>query len=313
MTGTRPSIGVLLPHTGRSGGPGSIREFAALAEDAGVDTLWVGDHVVLSGAQTTAYPYADGDEATYEVPAELPFLEAFTSLGFAAAVTGRCRLGVGVGILPYRHPLMWAKLAGTMQVLSDGRFDLGVGVGWLREEFDALGADFAGRGRVTDVTLDVLAALRDGTDPIFSLSGGGFEIRDVGVHPSVRDLPPPIWVGGNTAAARDRTARYGDVWFPHIHGTSPQRVGARLRELQDRAAAFGRDVRLRAAVYAPLELAPTVPGEPWSTGTISGPPSYVAELLSAYHAAGVDHVMLSFGGSPRTRIGVVERVFAALP
>ncbi|WP_170231372.1 TIGR03619 family F420-dependent LLM class oxidoreductase [Pseudonocardia kunmingensis] len=300
---------MLLPNTGRGASPAAIREFAALAEDAGVDSLWVGDHIALSGAQETEYPYADSHDASYEVPAQLPFLEAFTSLGFAAAVTSRCRLGLGVGILPYRHPLMWAKLAGTVQVLSEGRFDFGVGTGWMREEFDALGADHARRGPVSNATLGVLAALRNSSDGLFSFHGDGFDIREMGVYPSIRDpAPPPIWVGGNVRAAATRAARYGDVWFPHIYGMSPEVLGCRLRELQEEAVSFGRDVTLRAGVFSPLRLASDVTGDPWSTGTISGPPSYVADLLMRYRAAGIEHITLTFGGSPTRRIAVIEEV-----
>jgi alkanesulfonate monooxygenase SsuD/methylene tetrahydromethanopterin reductase-like flavin-dependent oxidoreductase (luciferase family) len=96
-------VGVLLPNTGRGANKAALTEFAALAEGAGVDSLWVGDHIALAGRQETEYPYADHHKATYEVPAHFPFLEAFATLGFAAAVTKRCRLGLGVGILPYRH------------------------------------------------------------------------------------------------------------------------------------------------------------------------------------------------------------------
>src|SRR6266545_295894 len=219
-------VGVLLPNTGRGANKATLTEFAALAEDSGVDSLWVGDHIALTGRQETEYPYADHHEATYEVPAQLPFLEPFASLGFAAAITKRCRLGLGVGILPYRHPLLWAKFAGTLQVLSEGRFDFGVGVGWMREEFEALGASFETRGAVANETLQVLEAIRAAPEAV-SFRGAYFAIEDMYVNPSLRTpAPPPIWVGGNGKAAAARAARYGDVWYPHVYGHAPDLVAS---------------------------------------------------------------------------------------
>ena len=305
-------LGVLLPNTGRGASKATLTEFAALAEESGVDSLWVGDHIALTGRQRTEYPYADHHEATYEVPAHLPFLEPFASLGFAAAVTKRCRLGLGVGILPYRHPLLWAKFAGTLQVLSEGRFDFGVGVGWMREEFEALGASFDERGTVANETLDALAAIRAAPDAV-SFRGASFSIEHMYVNPSTRTpAPPPIWVGGNGKAARARAVRYGDVWYPHVHGHPPEVIAAELPELRARAVASGRSGELRAAIFAPLVVRDTPAGPPWETGTIVGPPTYVAELLERYHEAGVHHITLTFGGSPRRRISVVEQLRAAL-
>ena len=305
-------VGVLLPNTGRGASKATLTEFAALAEDAGVNSLWVGDHIALTGRQETEYPYADHHEATYEVPAHLPFLEAFASLGFAAAVTNRCRLGLGVGILPYRHPLLWAKLAGTLQVLSDGRFDFGVGVGWMREEFESLGVPFGERGAVANEILEVFEAIRETSEAV-SFRGEHLDIKHMFVNPSLRTpVRTPIWVGGNGKAAATRAARYGDVWYPHVWAHAPETVASLLPELRARAVEMGRSGDLRAAIFAPLVLQETPAGVPWETGTISGPPSYVADLLHRYQEAGVHHITLTFGGSPRRRIGVVEQIFAAL-
>jgi probable F420-dependent oxidoreductase len=305
-------VGVLLPNTGRGASKATLTEFAALAEDAGVDSLWVGDHIALAGRQETEYPYADHHKATYEVPAHFPFLEAFATLGFAAAVTKRCRLGLGVGILPYRHPLLWAKFAGTLQVLSEGRFDFGVGVGWMREEFEALGTPFEKRGAIANEVLRVFEAIRETPEPV-CFSGEYFKIDHMYVNPSIRTpMPPPIWVGGNGKAAATRAARYGDVWYPHVYAHSPETVTSLLAELRGRAVEMGRSGDLRAAIFAPLVLRETPGGHPWETGTIMGPPTYVAELLQRYDDAGVHHITLTFGGSPRKRIDVVEQVFKAL-
>ena len=115
-----------------------------------------------------------------------PFYEPFTTLAWLAGRTSSIELGTTVIILPYRHVLLTARMVANLDQLSGGRLILGVGVGWARLEFEALGVPFERRGRLTD---DYLAALS--------------------VQPH-----PPIWVGGHSAAAIRRAARFGDAWHP---------------------------------------------------------------------------------------------------
>lgn len=135
--------------------PKVIRAVATAAETHGFARLWCGEHVVLVDAPASRYPYSvDGRIA---VPADADWLDPLLALTFAAAVTSRIELATGVLLLPEHNPIVVAKQAATLDVLSAGRFSLGVGVGWSAEEFAALGVPFASRGRRAE---EYLAAMR---------------------------------------------------------------------------------------------------------------------------------------------------------
>ncbi|MEU4954555.1 LLM class flavin-dependent oxidoreductase [Streptomyces lavendulae] len=174
-------LGVNVPNFGPGTDPGVLRDWARISEGLGYDLLMVSDHVTVTPDVAERYPE--------------PFHEPFTTLSWLAGVTTGVRLGTTVLVLPYRHPLLVARMAANLSRLSGGRFVLGVGVGWARQEFDALGVPFTARGRLTD---EYLATLRDTWR---TGSGDG--------------APPiPVWVGGHSAAALRRAARFGDAWHP---------------------------------------------------------------------------------------------------
>jgi probable F420-dependent oxidoreductase len=307
-------VGVLLPHTGRGAGAASLRRVAAAAEELGYAGVWVGDHILLPAEQTSSYPYvADGDDDGYEVPADRPFMEAFTTLGFMAAVTERCTIGVSVTIVPYRHPALLAKQVGTLSRLSEGRLVLGVGAGWLREEFEALGSDFATRGARTDETLAFLRTAW-ATDGPVAFHGDHVAMNEpMHLNPGAGLTPaPPLWVGGNGPAALRRTAEHGDVWHPHIRGTTPEGVVRGLEEIRRRAAAFGRDLEPVAALHSPLVLTDGPGLDPSVAGRLEGPPSFIRETLQRYHDAGVAEIALSFGGGADRRVATMERLAEAV-
>lgn len=173
-------LGVNVPNFGPGTDPGMLREWAGVVEGLGFDLLMMSDHVVITPEVAERYPE--------------PFYEPFTTLSFLAGITTRVRLGTTVLVLPYRHPLLVARMATNLDQLSRGRLVLGVGVGWSRQEFDALGVPFAERGRLTD---EYLSTLRDAWR------------EESGV---------PIWVGGNSKAAIRRAIGFGHVWHP-LRGT----------------------------------------------------------------------------------------------
>lgn len=172
-------LGVNVPNFGPGTDPGLLRDWARVVEGLGYDLLMLSDHVAITPDVAVRYPE--------------PFFEPFTALSWLAGVTGRIRLGTTVLIVPYRHPLLIARMAGNLQHLSGGRLVLGVGVGWARQEFDALDVPYARRGRITD---EHLAAVRDAWAEQAGL-------------PHV-----PLWVGGHSAAALRRVVRFGDAWHP---------------------------------------------------------------------------------------------------
>src|SRR5689334_23457248 len=172
-------FGLFLPVSGRSATRANLRHYAQQAERLGFSRLWAAERLVIPWTIDTSYPYAEG--GAFIVPPDRPFLESLTVLAFLAGCTSRINLGVSVLVLPYRHPLHWAKVAATIDVLSEGRFTLGVGVGWMKEEFDALNAPFGERGKVSDEQLEMLW----GSLPEEHSSFGGkhYSFQDIAFNP----------------------------------------------------------------------------------------------------------------------------------
>ena len=122
-------FGVFLPISGRAAGPATLTEAAREAEALGYDAVWAADRIVIPWEISTPYPYGEGQN--FIVPPDRPFLEPLSCLSFLAGCTEKIILGMSVLVLPYRHPLYWAKIATTIDHLSKGRMILGVGVGWM--------------------------------------------------------------------------------------------------------------------------------------------------------------------------------------
>jgi probable F420-dependent oxidoreductase len=134
-------------------------------------------------------------------------------MGFAAAHTTTLRLIPNIVVLPYRNPFVVAKSGATLDLISDGRFTLAVGVGYLKREFAALGVDFDERAALFTEALEVIRAIWTGDD--ISYEGKEFTAKGITAHPRPVSKPhPPIWIGGNTVAARQRVTKYGDGWCP---------------------------------------------------------------------------------------------------
>jgi probable F420-dependent oxidoreductase len=205
--------------------PEIIRAVAAAAEEAGFATLWSGEHVVLVDEPDSRYPYsADGKIA---VPADADWLDPLLGLSFAAAVTSRIGLATGVLLLPEHNPVLAAKQAATLDVLSGGRLTLGVGIGWSAEEFAALGVPFARRGQRAAEYVAVMREIWAADTASFSGEFARFEA--VRVYPKpVRDRRIPIVAGGNSDAALRRAATFSDGWygFNLEAGAVAERMGA---------------------------------------------------------------------------------------
>jgi len=176
-----------------------IATVAAAAEAAGFDGFGFTDHP----APTQRWLESGGHDA----------LDPFVAMGYAAARTSTLLLIPNIVVLPYRNPFVVAKSGATLDLLSDGRFVLGVGVGYLKREFAALGVDFDERGQLFDEALEVIRGIWTTDD--FSYEGRHFTASGITAHPRPVGRPhPPIWIGGNTAAARRRVTTHGDGWCP---------------------------------------------------------------------------------------------------
>jgi probable F420-dependent oxidoreductase len=199
------------------------------ADERGIGTIWVGEHVVMFDDYQSSYPYSENGRVP--MGPGMGLLEPFTTLAFLAAHTTTARLGTAMCLLPQRNPVYSAKEIATVDWLSGGRVDLGVGVGWLREEFEALEVPWPNRGARTDEYLDVLQRLWC-EDPS-SYEGTYYTLPSCNFFPKpVQDPHPPIHIGGESDAALRRTARAGQGW--HSFNRLPGELAgplARLTEL----------------------------------------------------------------------------------
>jgi probable F420-dependent oxidoreductase len=222
---------------GAGADPDVIRAVAAAAEAGGFATLWWGEHVVLVDQPKSRYPYSpDGRIA---VPASADWLDPLTGLSFAAAVTSRIGLATGVLLLPEHNPVLVAKQAATLDVLSAGRLTLGVGIGWSSEEFAALGVPFARRG---ERTAEYVAAMRTlWSDDVASFSGEFACFDGVRVNPKpVNGRRIPVVAGGNSDAALRRVAAFGDGWYGF--NLPAGAVVERMSTLAEACRSRGRDI-----------------------------------------------------------------------
>jgi probable F420-dependent oxidoreductase len=185
-------------HPDFASGAGVVR-LATAAEAAGFHGFGFTDHP----APTQRWLAAGGHDA----------LDPFVAMAFAAAHTSTIRLIPNIVVLPYRNPFVVAKSGATLDRLSDGRFTLAVGVGYLRKEFAAVGVDFDERADLFDEALEVIDAIWTGDD--VSYEGQHFTAIGITAHPRPVSSPrPPIWIGGNTGAARQRVVDRAEGWCP---------------------------------------------------------------------------------------------------
>jgi probable F420-dependent oxidoreductase len=190
--------------------PDVIRAVAVAAEAAGFATLWAGEHVVLVDQPGSRYPYsADGRIA---VPADADWLDPLLALSYVAAATSTIGLATGVLLLPEHNPVVAAKQAATLDVLSGGRLTLGIGIGWSAEEYAALGVPFARRGRRIAEYVEAMRTLW--SDDVATFSGEYTRFTSVRVNPKpLRNRRLPVVIGGNGDASLARVAAFGDGWY----------------------------------------------------------------------------------------------------
>jgi probable F420-dependent oxidoreductase len=220
---------------------------AAGAEERGIGTIWVGEHVVLFEQYDSSYPYAA--DGKIPAPPGSGLLEPMVTLTYLAARTSTVRLGTAMLLLPQRNPVYTAKEVSTLDWLSGGRVDLGIGVGWLKEEFDVLNVPWEQRGRRTDEYLQVLRTLW--LDETSSFRGDVYDLPPCEMYPKPVQQPhPPVHIGGETPAALRRAARLGQGW--HTFNRSPEQLAAGLAELDEHLEAAGRhrsDLRITVCPY----------------------------------------------------------------
>ena len=225
-------------HRGSSTDPETLARRARLAEDAGFESFWVGDHIAL--------PAEDGDN-----PAREARLEALIVLAHLAALTRRVRLAIGVIVMPQRQPVLLAKQLTSIDVLSNGRLIVGIGVGYLEPELKALGASLADRAARTDEYVAAMRALWD--EPVPRFQGRFVSFSGLIERPRPVQQPhPPIVVGGHSPAAYRRAVQTANGWYGWTLGL--EETAKSLADLREAALRHERPPGL-----GPLEITITPP------------------------------------------------------
>jgi probable F420-dependent oxidoreductase len=261
----------------------------------------IADHVVFPTDIKSKYPYT----VSGEFPGGGDALEQLALVAFVAGRTRRLRLVTSVMILPYRNPVLTAKMLATIDVLSSGRLTVGVGVGWLREEFEALGApDFDRRGPASDEYLEIFKRLW--TQSPASFAGEFYRFDSLRCLPQPVQKPhPPIWIGGHSGPALRRVARHGDGWHPVGANPAvplrPAELRASLDQLFRLAEAQGRDpasltISFKAPVY---DVTATLGGA--ERRPFSGTAQQIADDIGAYEKLGVSELVFDFRSEERAQ------------
>ncbi len=252
-------------------------DLASEAERLSYHSVWVSEHLF-----NTAY--------VAKRLGNRPYHEALTVLTAVAAATTTVQLGTSVLVLPWHHPVRLAKMIASLDEFSEGRVILGVGVGITRDEYDALGVSFSKRGQIANECLAAMSALWTQELPEFkgehyAFSGQLFSPK------SVNKDGPPIWVGGNSAAAKRRLINYGTGWYPLA--LSPDELSEALPTLQTELEAAGRSPVIPVALRTTLEIT----DKPWDRPpalrrTLKGTVPELVEMLQAYQQAGATHLII---------------------
>jgi probable F420-dependent oxidoreductase len=227
------NIGLFDLNSGACSEPETAARVARLAEDAGFESLWAGEHVVLPDPRVPPSPMEPTDS----------ILDPIIALTFLAARTRRVRLGTGIIILPQRNPLVLAKEIASLDVLSGGRFVFGVGVGYLEPEFRALGIPFTERGPRTDEYLAAMRAIWSESAPAYR--GRFVQVAGIQAYPRPTQQPgPPVVVGGRSPGAYRRAVRQGSGWYGFA--LSLERTAESIAALREASARYERPAALGA-------------------------------------------------------------------
>jgi probable F420-dependent oxidoreductase len=210
--------------------------YAKLVEDAGFESLWTVDHVVMCPSYESKYPYHPSGRSPFHEDVVQP--DPLIWLAHVGAVTTTLELGTGILILPLRNPVVLAKTLASLDRLARGRVLLGIGVGWVREEFEAVGVPFEERGRRTDEYVEAMRALWNSDRS--SYRGEFVRFHDVVSRPKpARPGGVAIHVGGHSPAAARRAGRLGDGFFPL--GVAGDELAKLLGIMRESAREAGRD------------------------------------------------------------------------
>ena len=261
-------FGYVLPNYGGKISAQELLGISAACEEAGFDSVWATDHVIMP--RELKEPYGE-------------LVEPLTTLSFVAARCERLRVGTSILVLPQRNPVLVAKQAAALDVLSKGRLILGLGAGWVEKEFRYLNADFERRGRVMDEEIRLMKTLWK--DDAVDFDGEYFQVQDALFLPKPVNGDIPVWIGGNGPPTVRRAAKLGDGWHPVGADLEDFAAGAaRIREAKRIVTLSMRmttDVRKKRERYLGANNEKRV--------AVSGSASEIRKQIDAYAEAGLEY------------------------
>jgi probable F420-dependent oxidoreductase len=230
-------LGLLSPFTATTvGDPTYLRQLAIAVEEAGVESFWTVEHILVAEDYEPRYPYSSDGRMPGGGAALMP--DPLQVLAFVGAHTSRIRLGTSVVVATQHPAVILAKTVATLDLLSGGRVLLGVGMGWQIEEYRAVNVPYDGRGRRLDETIDAMRACWAPNPTSYAGTTVSFDRVRVDPKPA-QPGGVPIVIGGSSTAAARRAGRRGDGWFPYVVG--PTDVAGGMATIRDAAAEAGRD------------------------------------------------------------------------
>jgi probable F420-dependent oxidoreductase len=261
-------IGFFAIGIGNLARPELITAAAINAERLNFATVWAPEHVVFLERFSSRYPYSRGQNLP--IPTEIPLLNPFVALAYAAARTTRIRLATGICLVPEYNPLLLAKICATLDYLSGGRLALGIGIGWLREEFDALGIPWERRAQRTREYIEAMRCVW-GNGRSYSAEFVNFD-GALSYPKPAKGAGLPVLVGGQTEAALKRAAAYGNGWCGF--NLTPAETAQAIKRLRVLLNDNGRRTETFEFLVSPTADA-------------------MAEDLGRYRDAGVDELYLA--------------------
>ncbi len=264
-------FGVFLPSHGPAKSPQAVKQVAQAAEQAGFDSLWAADHVLV-----------------HQRFSDFCLIETFVTLGYVAAITDTVTLGTTVLVLPQRDPILAAKQAAAVDQYSNGRLILGIGVGWMEDEYRYLRTDFTRRGRMMDEWIDVMRVLWSEEQPSFQ--GEWINFEESAFEPKPAQVGgPPLTIGGLSDAAIRRAATKASGWHPIQ--IEPEEVAAGVAKLRAWAGGEPRTVIFHARTELGDQADPEV-------SILGGSMSEISDRIGRYAEAGVEHMLFDFNTTP---------------
>lgn len=287
-------FGLHLPSAQPGANASDVLDVARTAETLGFDSVWMFDHLFTPTDLDSKYPYSR--DGSYAMSSEDPFYDPLGLYGVMAGATQKIRIGTGVMIAAYRHPIVLGKALATIERFAPGRLVLGLGRGWMQEEFDALGVPFEKRGARLEEYIEALRAIWSGEHSAFE--GKFYSWDEAGFLPAPT-TKLPILIGGHGDAALRRVAALGDGWVVTTgkgQGAGIDAIAARLDVLRAEVDKAGRD-------FAELEI--VYPNVLWLSDhpnpklPLTGPADEIAASIKRLEDIGVTTAhLIVFGPGP---------------